>query len=107
MEIYSVLTHIMLEASNNKRIKREFTRTLQVPFLPYHLNGKRFYLTFMNKHKQKTQTAFEVKYVIWDSDETVVGEWRMCISASDHEELFHRTVEAIESDILNTDPIPN
>ncbi|EKD58612.1 MAG: hypothetical protein ACD_56C00088G0003 [uncultured bacterium] len=105
MKIYSVLTHIIIETNQDHTARREFTRIINVPFIPYQLEGKNFCLTFMNREKYTSaSTRFKVKYVLWHCDELIDGKWTMCITASEHEDRFPHVVNAIETDILHKIP---
>jgi hypothetical protein len=102
MKIYSVYTHIRFDAYPKKaNLGREFTKTIEIPFLPYHFEGKRFYLTFQDECGNEFTTSFDVKYTTWRNDKSKKGYWSMCISAGVHEDRFKRACEIIENDILH------
>ena len=108
MKIYSVDTCIILGAYQNPRLERQFGKVIKVPFLPYHFEGKRFDLDFVNNdhkgHLGMPGGSFDVKYVLWSCDGSKSGSWRMCISAKVSEDVFAFYCKIIENDVLHEIP---
>ncbi|HAV11207.1 MAG TPA: hypothetical protein DCX32_01555 [Candidatus Moranbacteria bacterium] len=106
MQIYNVLAYIRILADANKLQVPEFRKIIKIPFLPYHLEGKSFFLTLANEKGDKYATKFEVDYVGWDHDGTIEGAWKIGLSPGSitDKNFADKLFTVIENDVLHKVP---
>lgn len=101
MEICSVLTCIILKTYRDPELEKQFSRIIKVPFLPYQIEGRHFYLYIKSsKDDSGKSLSCKVKSVFWNSRGSTEGEWKMCIETKATRRDFNWIADLIKEDCL-------